>query len=504
MVLGNGRVRRRIMEKKTKGLLAAGAVGLGMVITGVVLLNKKPSGYQEIPEVPAGQAGVKGKVDVNGNALGNVLVSLVGFTVNRTTDANGAWYFNEISPLTTYVINFSKDGYQTTSITLQPLGEGLFEVDDVVMTESEAPIGIQSPALWGTVVDKNGQPLNGVSVLLVQDSLSYITSSDGKWVFSDLKTQYGYTAVFSKDGYITQSLTLWLDIAKILQVEQIILQENSIQPPPIITEHISMSGFDVAVPSYPITIPDLSLGSMQTIPFRITTPGVYGPNIWVRGFYFWLTLERATGDALSYRTAVMGDGVKSVFDITMAENYYNLGKSYVAGSYNATLSIIIIAAPPHENSFPTIQKTVSNFIIASAGNTFPPEELPVAPTISISISVPSSANILYANAGGQGVYYVNIPVGFQVISSGTAQISAIASFKITNSGWQENSYVIGPANGVLKAGTNSFGASMASSLDSSYGVPTPGIYDFALSIQVNAVSFGTIGSKTITGQIHLS
>lgn len=104
------------MEKKTKGLLVVGGLGLGMVIGGIVLLKKNTSADEppdELPPPESGLANLYGKVTSDGVGLSGVLVDLEG--VPAITDSLGNYSFANIEP-GEYVVALSKEGYNTVSL----------------------------------------------------------------------------------------------------------------------------------------------------------------------------------------------------------------------------------------------------------------------------------------------------------------------------------------------------------------------------------------------------
>jgi hypothetical protein len=158
------------MENKTKGLLVAGAAGVALVTTGIVLLKKRKaapvSPPPEMPPAEPGVANVWGRVvGENNNPLGGVTVALVGYPSYITTGSNGKWYFSDLTPKQPYIVNFVKDGYDSASADIF-LEEGDNAMGDAQLTQTQAPPPSYSDLPVGpflTITHLNGRPLVATS-----------------------------------------------------------------------------------------------------------------------------------------------------------------------------------------------------------------------------------------------------------------------------------------------------------------------------------------------------
>lgn len=138
--------------------------------------------------------------DVNGNPIPGVNVTLSGINEENmvtTTDEEGRYQMNNVT-LKTHAIMFSREGWQTVSVTItaDKFGENNRAIGDVEMIRASAKI-------TGIVTDakNNGAPLAGVTVS-AGPAGTVITGNDGKYIIANL-VKDKYTLTFTKQDYVT-------------------------------------------------------------------------------------------------------------------------------------------------------------------------------------------------------------------------------------------------------------------------------------------------------------
>lgn len=138
------------------------------------------------------------KVDINTpnqNVDAKATISGGGFVVKTKTDHNGNYFFH--LPIGTYTVKFSKDGYESTSITVS-ITAGNTVRYGVVLMESKAVIA-------GNIVYKGSYNVNGTVRLDLLDRKSrqsetqFISASENRFRFASL-SKGDYKIIASLDG----------------------------------------------------------------------------------------------------------------------------------------------------------------------------------------------------------------------------------------------------------------------------------------------------------------
>lgn len=152
----------------------------------------------------AGVGTVTGTITDDYNApLAGVAVSTDG-GITATTSANGEYTLNNV-PVGRTVITFSKNDYQTVSVTVtaKSYKEGVALVN--------ASMEYAAAKITGKILDaKNGNaPLSGVTVS-VSETQSATTGADGVFTIENLPLD-AYSVSFAKDGYATITRIVGID-----------------------------------------------------------------------------------------------------------------------------------------------------------------------------------------------------------------------------------------------------------------------------------------------------
>lgn len=136
--------------------------------------------------------------------LSDVQVSVTGTDQKTSTNANGEYVLENV-PISKTILTFSKNDYQTMSVTVTPKSyTGHRALVNASMEYAAAHIR-------GTVFDaKNGNaPLKGVKVS-ISDALSTVTGDDGTYSIDNLPLK-SYTVTFYYEGYETVTRTIGID-----------------------------------------------------------------------------------------------------------------------------------------------------------------------------------------------------------------------------------------------------------------------------------------------------
>ena len=138
--------------------------------------------------------------DVDGNPIPGVSVTLSGINEEDmvvTTGEDGRYHINNVT-LKTHAIMFSKEGWQTVSVTVtaDKFGGNSSANADIEMIKASAKI-------IGVVTDakNNGAPLAGVTVS-AGPAGTVITGTDGRYIIANL-VEDKYTLTFTKQDYVT-------------------------------------------------------------------------------------------------------------------------------------------------------------------------------------------------------------------------------------------------------------------------------------------------------------
>jgi len=135
--------------------------------------------------------------------LADVTVSIDGTEVSVTTGTDGTYVLNDVQ-IKTQTVTFTKEGFQTVSVTVS---ERMFNEDK--QAEVNVTLINANAHITGRVTDAESgdAPLQGVLVK-INESQSVETGEDGVYVLEYL-TIDDYTVTFSKENYttITKSVT---------------------------------------------------------------------------------------------------------------------------------------------------------------------------------------------------------------------------------------------------------------------------------------------------------
>lgn len=166
------------------------------------------------------------------NASVSLFEIMRGTSYSQVTDSSGVAYFYDLAS-SRYSVSVNKSGYRESNgevgvggdylevdIALQPTG-GTPPVDPPVVTD-----------LGFYVVDVNGSPMNGASILL-DNQISQYTDIFGRAIFSQIGI-WTHSFTVSKSGY--NSATGTVDAAHVVD-QTVILTLVTQPPPPPIVEH---------------------------------------------------------------------------------------------------------------------------------------------------------------------------------------------------------------------------------------------------------------------------
>lgn len=251
-----------VKEKKISPAVVAIGLGLGtlaaLAVAALVLRR---------PPTPPGRASLYGKVTdaVTGGPIYGALVRLNGF--EDYTDFGGNYLFPDVEP-GEYVLQFSKEGYETATADLV-LVEGNNELNVEMTPAGVPPLG--EGIIWGRVTDGlTGEAVPDVKITL--DGLVHYTEWAGQYEFRDLDYRQ-YQIQFSKEGYKTVTRDV---------VATVEMTELNISLPPIVptkpeliyaipAEKQVASGGSGYI-NYKVGIPDITVG--YTLIFLFPLEGV--------------------------------------------------------------------------------------------------------------------------------------------------------------------------------------------------------------------------------------
>ena len=144
--------------------------------------------------------------DSDGTALSEVVISINDKEFK--TDKNG---YVKVSDLEegTYIVNISKTGYYSKSAEISIVAKTIVSANVTLKKE------VTTGTISATVVDENGNAIEGAEVIVSNDTETYILSSDanGLAIFEVVKPG-DYTLVVSKDGYLNSSATVSVEAGK--------------------------------------------------------------------------------------------------------------------------------------------------------------------------------------------------------------------------------------------------------------------------------------------------
>lgn len=140
--------------------------------------------------------------DSMGNPLGDVSVTVKGETATASTASDGTYTLADV-PVKTIAIIFTKDGYQTTSVTVPAS-----RFDSEGHGTANASMSIAIAKVTGRVLDgENGNiPMAGATVTISNaEGTTVTTAADGKYTFEKLSAQ-DYTVTISAPEYISATI----------------------------------------------------------------------------------------------------------------------------------------------------------------------------------------------------------------------------------------------------------------------------------------------------------
>jgi hypothetical protein len=181
------------------------------------------------PETAPGGASVFGFVtDPDENELKGVIVTIDGINYSGETETDGDGFFQfESVPAGNYTLTFEFEGYQIQTQGIS-ITEGQTEVDlDVIIME---PIVIA--AIFGSVIDINGEPLESVRVKIkgikTQFTDVVLTDADGFFEFTDLEKDT-YLIIANKKGYKNTKQKVKLNEGEQKEVEIVLKKRLSVR-----------------------------------------------------------------------------------------------------------------------------------------------------------------------------------------------------------------------------------------------------------------------------------
>jgi hypothetical protein len=138
---------------------------------------------------------ITGVVTFGGAALANVSIALTGSsTATASTDASGAYTFNNLGAGGSYTITPSKSNYSFTPVNAK--------FDNLSENKAQNFAASFNKYSISGVIRVNGTPLSGVMVSITGEKTSSITTeSDGTYAFTDLSAGGNYTISPVKTNY---------------------------------------------------------------------------------------------------------------------------------------------------------------------------------------------------------------------------------------------------------------------------------------------------------------
>ncbi|CAH1218579.1 hypothetical protein PAECIP111891_04755 [Paenibacillus allorhizoplanae] len=143
---------------------------------------------------------VKGTlVDEEGNFVSGALVSLDG--VSTSTNENGEFTFNDVTPRNDAQLEVTKDNYETVHLLPFNLSPGeTKDLRDLIIKKSKGSIS-------GNITLPFGGNLASAIITIAETNRTFETDEDGHFAISDLPVG-DYTLQVSAENYMGQSLTI--------------------------------------------------------------------------------------------------------------------------------------------------------------------------------------------------------------------------------------------------------------------------------------------------------
>jgi len=320
--------------------------------------------------------------DDAGRLLEDVIVTIVGFPYQNTTNENGSGIIFDIPANMTgvdYIIAGNKTGYQNSS--------ALVTVFENVTTNIS--ISLRGGVIAGFVTDVSGRPLN-VTVSLTSPRLGWETSVntsnvDGSYQCGGVPGGTIYVAV-APTGYAPKTKEIYLNVTEFKVVNFILVsQDGSISGRvyhyhDLLPEPISNASVSVLVGLVTLTVYTDVAGSYN---FTNNVPeGTYSVTASKEGFFqeTITDIEVTRGNRtegvdfyLQERPTLLKGVVRSGTLLLVGVNvtiegttYYNISGSdgsYVISNLTAGTYTVVVVAAGYEN------KTISNLVIVSGTET---------------------------------------------------------------------------------------------------------------------------------------
>lgn len=156
--------------------------------------------------VPPGTIGGTVTDRDTGAPLGDVLVEVVqGISVGLSTltDAGGNYVLEGLVPHDSYILRFSKDGYDALRVPFIQVRSAARSTANAQLPENRPVVGVIS----GKVVEFGNQPVAGAKIVLFSGPsapLQTTSNSRGEFTFSNLRVGNNYAVRASKEGYATE------------------------------------------------------------------------------------------------------------------------------------------------------------------------------------------------------------------------------------------------------------------------------------------------------------
>ena len=169
--------------------------------------------FLKLPPVTTGSITGIVKDYTTGELISNCVVSLNPGGQSKSTDASGVYSFDDLDA-GTYSLTFKKSGYmdETQEVTVTA---GQTTQVNVFLKLPPVTTG----SITGIVKDTdNGQLIANCNITITPGGLSKITSSQGRYEFSDLESGE-YTMTFTKSGYETASTYVTVTAGKVSTVD---------------------------------------------------------------------------------------------------------------------------------------------------------------------------------------------------------------------------------------------------------------------------------------------
>ena len=149
---------------------------------------------------------VSGVVSSEGTNLEGALVQIPSLGISTTTNENGEYTLTiplEKFAVEQFTVKVTALGYVDSNLVVSEFISGAATLD------VELVKGTPSVTVSGSVVDKDGNPIDGVTVTIKGTDISTTTNADGFFEFIEAEHEVApYILTISKDGYYGKSVTV--------------------------------------------------------------------------------------------------------------------------------------------------------------------------------------------------------------------------------------------------------------------------------------------------------